>query len=704
MNPFKFVLSAMRAAGVFGLYFGGDSGSTSKQTAEVPEWAKGAIQRTLGKAEALTDINKNPYQQYQGQRVAEFSPLQQQAFDRTVGMDAGPQAFGQQVGQYMSPYMQNVVDVEKREAGRASEMLGQQQQAQAAQAGAFGGYRDAIQRAERERNLTQQMGDIQTRGLQSAYDRAAGEFRSGLNQNMALNQMMAQLGGVQQGREQQLLSNQYQDFQTQQKYPYQQLEFMSNILRGTPMGTVQTMYTPGPSGAQTLASLGMGAYGLSKLFAKGGSVTDDEFVSQAISRLSDAQLQQELQKAAEGGNDSKAEIIKGEISRRVQTRGGANAGISSAFTDDMADRVLPTEESMARGGIVAFAGDDEDNEDDTGQLVGGLGALLPSPGNPATYSKLTALYPQLLSNIAGAKYTPMTDDAYNAAIQKRRTMLEEAAGEDIYKAQRDRMKEMDTGRTANLEQAKGLAALQAAAAMMEGRGFAQGLGRAGGAFAQNYGQALQADRAEKKALANMEFNLADAQRKERMGLTREAVAAADQARKDHDAAQQFKLKKASALATLTSKMASSVKPTGMGKPPAPPKLNEQLASAEIAFEKNPSEANLKAVTALRRAVDRVRTSDMGPERAGAAAAGVDVRVNEQVLAAMNKAKFSPEYLEAKTPEEKDAVLNRAADAARRQMQTQNVPARTSGGRPVNTNSSQATPNRLRFDAQGNLLP
>lgn len=265
MNPFKFVLSALRTSGVFGLHFS-DGGSTSTQTSEVPEWAKGAIQRTLGRAEALTDINQNPYQQYQGERVAGFSPLQQQAFDRIGGMDAGPQAFGQQVGQYMSPYMQNVIDVEKREAGRASDMLGQQQQAQAAQSGAFGGYRDAIQRAERERNLTQQMGDIQTRGLQSAYDRAAEQFRSGINQNMNINQQLAGLGSLQQQREQNILSNQYQDFQNQQRYPYQQLEFFSNVLRGTPMGTVQNIYSPAPSALSQLTGAGLAGLSMYNMF------------------------------------------------------------------------------------------------------------------------------------------------------------------------------------------------------------------------------------------------------------------------------------------------------------------------------------------------------------------------------------------------------------------------------------------------------
>jgi hypothetical protein len=77
---------------------------------------------------------------------------------------------------YMSPYMQNVVDIQKREAARQSGIQGTQQQAQAAQAGAFGGGRDAIMRAERERNLAQQMNDIQAQGSQSAYQQAQQQF------------------------------------------------------------------------------------------------------------------------------------------------------------------------------------------------------------------------------------------------------------------------------------------------------------------------------------------------------------------------------------------------------------------------------------------------------------------------------------------------------------------------------------------------
>jgi hypothetical protein len=95
---------------------------------------------------------------------------------------------------YMSPYMQSVVDIQKREAQRQSGIQGTQQQAQAAQAGAFGGGRDAIMRAERERNLSQQMGDIQAQGSQAAYQQAQQQFNAEQQARLAAQQSNQQAG------------------------------------------------------------------------------------------------------------------------------------------------------------------------------------------------------------------------------------------------------------------------------------------------------------------------------------------------------------------------------------------------------------------------------------------------------------------------------------------------------------------------------
>jgi hypothetical protein len=95
---------------------------------------------------------------------------------------------------YMNPYMQSVVDIQKREAARQSGIQGTQQQAQAAQAGAFGGGRDAIMRAERERNLAQQMGDIQATGSQNAYQQAQQQFNAEQQARLQAQQANQQAG------------------------------------------------------------------------------------------------------------------------------------------------------------------------------------------------------------------------------------------------------------------------------------------------------------------------------------------------------------------------------------------------------------------------------------------------------------------------------------------------------------------------------
>jgi hypothetical protein len=78
----------------------------------------------------------------------------------------------------MSPYMQNVVNTQQREAQRQADIARTQRGAQAVGAGAFGGSRQAIMEAEAARNLAQQKGDIQSQGLQSAYQQAQSMFTS----------------------------------------------------------------------------------------------------------------------------------------------------------------------------------------------------------------------------------------------------------------------------------------------------------------------------------------------------------------------------------------------------------------------------------------------------------------------------------------------------------------------------------------------
>lgn len=77
---------------------------------------------------------------------------------------------------YMSPYQQQVADIQKREAIRRSNVMQQESQAQAVKAGAYGGSRQAIVEAARQRDLAQQLGDIQAQSSQAGFQNAQQQF------------------------------------------------------------------------------------------------------------------------------------------------------------------------------------------------------------------------------------------------------------------------------------------------------------------------------------------------------------------------------------------------------------------------------------------------------------------------------------------------------------------------------------------------
>ena len=283
---------------------------TQTSSVTIPEYAKPQVERLLGKAEAATDA---PYQAYGGQRIAEASPEQQAARAGVAGMTqpgqfaagtglvgagglsslaAGQQYMGMATDPgaqqaFMSPYMQNVLDVQKQQAVRDA----QQQQLAAnlgsVKQGTYGGARQTLAMTERERNLQDQLAKIQATGLQSAYDQAIKSMQFGTQAGIqgagqaaqagaALGQLGTQqqaaglelakaqeaFGGMGQAERQKALDQAYQDFITQQQYPYKQLGFMSDILRGSAnlAGTGgKTIYEAPGSGTAQLLGTGLGA-------------------------------------------------------------------------------------------------------------------------------------------------------------------------------------------------------------------------------------------------------------------------------------------------------------------------------------------------------------------------------------------------------------------------------------------------------------
>ena len=188
--------------------------SQTVTSTSIPEYARPYVERMLGKSEALTDVNANPYQTYGGQRIAEFSPLQQQAFSNVANMQTAGQlgagtalsgasglgalgtagqmaGAGQQYNRmatspsatqaFMNPYLQASLQPQLAEIGRQYGISGTQQQGQATQAGAFGGTREALMAAENQRNKNMAMNQAIGQGYNTAFQNAQQAQQFGAN-------------------------------------------------------------------------------------------------------------------------------------------------------------------------------------------------------------------------------------------------------------------------------------------------------------------------------------------------------------------------------------------------------------------------------------------------------------------------------------------------------------------------------------------
>jgi len=315
--------------------FGGSGGGSppppppstvTQQTSNIPEYFQPYLERLFERAEAVTT---EPFQRYEGQRLATTTPQQQAAYQGVEEMVGGYKPYiatadlltaqaAQQstdpaaIASRMSPYQQSVIDIQKREALRDANKLQQQIGASAVGAGAFGGSRQALQESELGRQTGQRLADIQAVGSQQAYQQAMNQLAADRAASLAAGQQFAGLGaqqqqlglaglgaletvgGTQQAQQQRALDIGYEDFARETTRPSQQVQEMSSVLRGfnLPVSTYttsQAQQAP-PTFGQQAAGLGLGAlgiYGAGKgvgLFAEGGDVPDNPGLKKLASK------------------------------------------------------------------------------------------------------------------------------------------------------------------------------------------------------------------------------------------------------------------------------------------------------------------------------------------------------------------------------------------------------------------------------------
>jgi len=330
---------------------GGGGGQPTQQNVtqtNLPEYARPYFENIMQRAQAES---YRPYTPYGGERIAGFTPeqtaIQQEAFGMqtpeqfapATGMvtgggqaatgygqfGAGLGALGAGTGQqyqamatspaamqaYMSPYMQNVLDVQKQEAIRDAQKAQLGQNLAATRQGTYGGARQLLAQTERERALGQNLANIQATGMQKAFEDAqkaqqfgaqlglqgiqtglqgaqvglqgaqqaaqAGTSLANIGQQQQATQLQrlqaqAAAGAEQRGLSQQQYDRAYADFLAQRDYPMEQLGYYSNLMRGIPiqLGSTTTTYAPPPSLASQVTGLGLAGLGLYNLGSKVG--------------------------------------------------------------------------------------------------------------------------------------------------------------------------------------------------------------------------------------------------------------------------------------------------------------------------------------------------------------------------------------------------------------------------------------------------
>lgn len=437
--------------GIFGGGGGGSAPAPQQQKVEnttIPEYARPYVETMLGQSQALTDINQNPYQNYGGQRIAEFNPTQQNAFQEAINRQAAGQlapatglaaasgmgslgiagqmaGAGQQYANqatnpfaqqaYMSPYIQNALQPQLQEMQRQYDITGLQQKRAATGSGAFGGTRDTLMRAENERNKNMAMNQAIGSGYQNAFQAAqqaqqfganlglqgyqgalsglgqAGQAASTLGQlgqtqfgqESALNAERQKIGAVQQAQAQQGLDLGYQDFLKQKNYPYQQLAFMSDMLRGLPLSQQsQSIYSAPPNMGSQLGGLGMSALGIygasggfranggmvGKGYAEGGLMAAKAYKDGGYADGGDIAMMNVKQLTEMLDNPTLSPLEVEMIQKRIMllTRmenNPATAEIMGQGIDSIPTGNMVPEEGMAGGGIVAFSKGGKSEED-----------------------------------------------------------------------------------------------------------------------------------------------------------------------------------------------------------------------------------------------------------------------------------------------------------------------------------------------------
>jgi hypothetical protein len=281
-------------------------------TQELPKQIAPYYEKLLKEAEALYKQKMEAGAPiYEGKTIAGYTPEQEQLFSGLQSLQ-GTQApkFAEaealtrgtaarvtpdEVQEYMNPYQQAVVDIEKREAEKQYQSnVVPQLAAQAAAAGSFGGSRQGILEGMASEANQRLQADIQAKGSAQAYQDAMSNINQQRQREGAAAGQLAQLapagfsaqaqelgaigkvGDVKQQQSQLALDEAYKQYIQEQQFPSESLKEYQSYVQSFPNIATQITRTPPPQQpglSQQLLGLGtaaVGTYGAFGGFSPGG--------------------------------------------------------------------------------------------------------------------------------------------------------------------------------------------------------------------------------------------------------------------------------------------------------------------------------------------------------------------------------------------------------------------------------------------------
>ena len=247
-------------------------------------WAGDYVTNMLGRGRAL---GEQDYEAYEGPLTAGTSNLQNQAITGLMALNnpLGGGSVTNEMGTftpdaatidpYMNPYTQNVIDRTAADMRRQSEIDALRDRSAMTSAGAFGGSRDALLRAERASNLSRNIGDMaaeqRAQGYESSLDRAKAAQE--VANKYGFDVLAAQGAGGQLQRDiaSEGIAADYAQFREERDFPYKQVQYMQSLLQSLPITAQQQVYSE-PSELQSYLNSVGGIEALLKAF--GGTTTD----------------------------------------------------------------------------------------------------------------------------------------------------------------------------------------------------------------------------------------------------------------------------------------------------------------------------------------------------------------------------------------------------------------------------------------------